>query len=58
MAIKRTELLTNGLKICENCKWCCYDEKDNKFPVCEIDGQERGLLETCDIFEYKTINKS
>lgn len=29
MGVQRSELLTNDLKICENCEWCCYHEREN-----------------------------
>ena len=53
--IKKEELLTNNLRICENCEWCCYHEEDEEsFPHCLLDGQQRGLLEQCEKFKEKT----
>lgn len=56
MGVKSSELLTNNLKICENCEWCCYSGKDGEFPKCLIDGEQRGLLEQCSKFKEKTGN--
>lgn len=56
MGIQRAQLLTNNLKICENCEWCCYYEKENEFPKCLLDGKEKGLFQYCHKFKEKTGN--
>ena len=53
--IQRSELLTNNLKICENCEWCNYHEEDEEnFPHCMITGEQKGLIEQCGKFKEKT----
>ena len=54
MAINRNELLTNNLKICENCEWCCYHGEYNVLPRCLLDNSEKGLFEYCDKFKTST----
>ncbi len=54
MSIKRDELLTSKLRICENCEWCCYHEDSEEHPKCLLDGQQRGLVENCSKFKQTT----
>jgi len=56
MGVKRSELMTNNLKICENCEWCCYHERENEFPMCMLNGEQKGLVEQCHKFKEKTGN--
>lgn len=56
--IQRSELLTNNLKICENCEWCCYHEDEDSFPHCMITGEEKGLIEQCGKFKEKLASIS
>lgn len=54
--IERKHLLTNNLKICENCEWYIYDESSDKFPKCLLDNEQKGLFEYCNKFKEKTGN--
>lgn len=56
MGVKRSELMTKNLKICENCEWCYYRERENEFPVCMLNGELKGLVEYCSKFKKKTGN--
>lgn len=56
MGVEQSKLLTNGLKICENCEWCCYSGIDGEFAKCLINGEQRGLFEQCSKFKEKTGN--
>lgn len=53
MGIKKSELLTNNLKICENCEWCVPTQQ---MPRCLLKGQQTGLFEYCDRFKKRTGN--
>lgn len=53
MGIERKQLLTNGLPICENCEWHIY-KQDREFITCLLSGKEKGLVQSCDRFKYKT----
>ena len=54
MGIQNDELLTNGLRICEHCEWCCYHGEYNILARCLLDGKEKGLVEACDRFKETT----
>lgn len=56
MGIKRSELLTNNLKICENCEWCLYHGEYNVLAKCMLNNEEKGLFDTCDKFKHSTGN--
>ena len=56
MGVKRTELLTNNLKICENCEWCFYNGEYNVLAKCLLDNAEKGLFEYCERFKARTGN--
>lgn len=45
MGIKREELLTKDLDICENCEWCIMQ---NDYPFCLLKNEIVGLVNTCD----------
>ena len=45
--------LTKGLKICENCEWA-MDEEENRFLKCLLNGQDKGLTQSCKKFKEKT----
>lgn len=53
MGIERKQLLTNGLPTCENCEWHIYTQ-DSEFITCLLSGKEKGLVQSCDRFKYKT----
>ena len=53
MGIKKEHLLTNGLEICENCEWK-IEKQDSEFPICLLDGKEKGLVQSCEKFKRKT----
>ncbi len=53
MRIKRNQLLTNGLPICENCKWHTH-KQDREFITCLLSGEEKGLVQSCNRFKNKT----
>lgn len=53
MWIKKSELLTNNLKICENCKWCKYNGSYYEMARCMLTGEEKGLIEYCSKFEVR-----
>lgn len=58
MGIKREELLTNDLEICENCEWCIptTNEKGETYPSCLLTANFVGLLHKCDKFKKSTGN--
>ena len=54
MGVTREQLITNNLKICENCEWCYYKENEDGFPECMLNGEQKGLVEYCNKFKEKT----
>lgn len=57
--VETHELMTKGLKICENCEWCIpVIEKHKKFeievPRCLSKGKQTGLFEYCELFKKRT----
>lgn len=48
------KILSNKMKICENCEWCYYKGMENEFPKCMITQEQKGLVEYCEKFKYKT----
>ena len=55
MAVKENELVSRLLKICENCEWC-VPTLNSDFPHCLLNGQPRGLFETCEHNKQRTGN--
>lgn len=53
--IREEELMTKGLKICENCEWC-VPYLNCEFPHCLLTRQQVGLIETCEHFKWRTAN--
>jgi hypothetical protein len=49
--IKEEELMTKGLKICENCEWCVLTEN---MPRCLLRSEKTGLFEYCNLFKIRT----
>jgi len=56
MDTNSSKLLTNKLKICENCEWCYYSGIENEFAKCMLSHEIKGLVEHCNKFKYKTGN--
>lgn len=54
MGIKREELLTNELEICENCEWAIPQE--DGFLKCLLSGEIKGLTQTSKNFKKRTGN--
>lgn len=57
--IREDELISRGLKTCENCEWCIpVIEKHKKFeievPRCLLKGKQTGLFEYCKLFKKRT----
>lgn len=48
--IQTKDLMTNGLKICENCEWCIPTEYLSK---CLLKNADVGLFEYCNKFKRK-----
>lgn len=55
MKIEKENLLTSGLKICENCEWG-IERIESKFLKCLLSGEDKGLVEQCESFKEKTGN--
>ncbi len=53
MAVKENELVSRLLKTCENCEWC-IPTLNNEFPHCLLNGQPKGLFETCGHYKKRT----
>lgn len=54
MGIKRKDLLTNELEICENCEWAIQHE--DGFLKCLLSGETKGLTQTSKNFKRRTGN--
>lgn len=51
--IEEKDLISRGLKICENCEWC-VPTLNCEFPHCLLNGQQKGLFETCKHYKKRT----
>lgn len=45
--IEEKDLISRGLKICENCEWC-VPTLNCEFPHCLLKSKPVGLFETCE----------
>ena len=53
MGVKENELISRGLKTCENCEWC-IPALSYEFPHCLLTKKEMGLFETCKHYKKRT----
>lgn len=51
--IREDELISRGLKTCENCEWC-IPTLNCEFPHCLLKGEQKGLFEYCELFKERT----